>query len=89
MIKAITTRTGCRVEVKGKNSELLAELTAIIEDFLKEEVATEEIIDIVVGLAKAGYKGETKKYMADTLTNVIVKKLEDLADELKDEEDED
>lgn len=70
MIKAEGNNKGCAIEIKGNDVVLLAELTAIIADFLEEGIADERLIDIAVGLAKAKADGTDTEYMEQTIKEV-------------------
>lgn len=72
MIKA---RNG-KVEGKGTNAELLADLAQIIHTMIKKGEFEVELIDLAVDLGKAGAKGETKKFMANKIKELLEKKTE-------------
>ena len=74
MIKAEGNNKGCAVQIKGTDVLLLAELTAIIANFLEEGVADEKLIDIAVGLAKAKVNGTHDEYMEQTIKEIIKEK---------------
>lgn len=65
-----------RVKARGTNSELLANLAAIVESLMTEGEIREEMIDVAVGLGKASAKGkdDLKKYMYDKLEEALRQK---------------
>ena len=87
MIKAKTNRIGCDIQIGGEQTTLLAELTAIITDFLEEGVADENLIDIAVGLAKAKVNGNIQEYMRKTLKETILNKIKEEKEEKEDADD--
>lgn len=66
-----------KVEGKGTEAELLADLAQIVCALIEEDTR-EDLIDVVVGLGKAIAKGKDKEYKAKVLKDTIIKKLEKL-----------
>ena len=86
MIKAKGNKNGCDIQVEGRQSDIMAELTAIIRALLEEETINEQMLDIVVGLAKAEVNGTRNEYMKKTLKDVICQGLEKVLEEADKEE---
>ena len=86
MIKANSDKEGCEVKVKGNDTTLCAELTAIMVSMLEDKIINEELLDVAVGLAKAEAKGKRSEYMKKILKEKILDKLKE--DETEDDEDE-
>lgn len=89
MILIKENKKGCQVQIEGTTSELLSELTCLIDTLLEDESVNENLIDVAVGLGKAKAKGTVDEYMKNTLKDIMAKAIDKMADDIKQEESED
>lgn len=87
MIKAECIKNKVNVEIRGKETELLAELTAIINGLLENEI-DERLINISVGLAKAEKDGTSNEFMKKTLKEAILNGVKDIIEDTTEEQEE-
>jgi len=86
MIKA-ECKNKVNVEIIGKETELLAELTAIINGLLENGI-NEKLINIAVGLAKAEKEGTSNEFMKKTLKEDILNGIKDKIKNITEEQEE-
>lgn len=64
-----------KIEVKGKESEVLADLSLIIQVLTQGCKISEEMVDIAVNLGKEAAKGKKEEFMENEMKKAIENKI--------------